>query len=285
MFAVEYPFRLIWLQGKQALLSLGIVLTILGVSPLISLISVSFLQLGLHFICLPALFFLTGKNPKMGNPGLYTFSYLYLVGTVHYQSFQQLEQTFFVLVFAYLLLAFVYHVKHKKLDQEITFIQMVTENGFFNQRNIWFGYYALGISLLLFIGTHLQIDRFMWATFASSSLFSGYNTFKLSERAKERIIGVVIGSLVSAILLFYIPTNLLGILGGLCLGLCTSYKSKTIFNCVGAIMAAFYDIWARNKSLLKNFVKYVGASLRFALSFCLCKNYVLLQSQAVAEIF
>ena len=49
----------------------------------------------------------------MGNPGLYTFSYLYLVGTVHYQSFQQLEQTFFVLVFAYLLLAFVYHVKHK----------------------------------------------------------------------------------------------------------------------------------------------------------------------------
>lgn len=174
----------------------------------------------------------------MGNPGLYTFSYLYLVGTVHYQSFQQLEQTFFVLVFAYLLLAFVYHVKHKKLDQEITFIQMVTENGFFNQRNIWFGYYALGISLLLFIGTHLQIDRFMWATFASSSLFSGYNTFKLSERAKERIIGVVIGSLVSAILLFYIPTNLLGILGGLCLGLCTSYKSKTIFNCVGAIMAA-----------------------------------------------
>ena len=108
----------------------------------------------------------------------------------------------------------------------------------FNQRNIWFGYYALGISLLLFIGTHLQIDRFMWATFASSSLFSGYNTFKLSERAKERIIGVVIGSLVSAILLFYIPTNLLGILGGLCLGLCTSYKSKTIFNCVGAIMAA-----------------------------------------------
>ena len=49
---------------------------------------------------------------------------------------------------------------------------MVTENGF-NQRNIWFGYYALGISLLLFIGTHLQIDRFMWATFASSSLFLG----------------------------------------------------------------------------------------------------------------
>jgi len=106
------------------------VLTILGVSPLISLISVSFLQLVLHFIRLLALFFLTGKNPKMGNPGLYTFSYLYLVGTVHYQSFQQLEQTFFVLVFAYLLLAFVYHVKHKKLDQEITFIQMVTEKGY-----------------------------------------------------------------------------------------------------------------------------------------------------------
>ncbi len=61
------------------------------------------------------MFFLTGKNPKMGNPGLYTFSYLYLVGTVHYQSFQQLEQTFFVLVFAYLLLAFVYHMKHKKV--------------------------------------------------------------------------------------------------------------------------------------------------------------------------
>ncbi len=58
----------------------------------------------------------------MGNPGLYTFSYLYLVGTVHYQSFQQLEQTFFVLVFAYLLLAFVYHVKHKKIGSRDYFL-------------------------------------------------------------------------------------------------------------------------------------------------------------------
>ena len=66
----------------------------------------------------------------MGNPGLYTFSYLYLVGTVHYQSFQQLEQTFFVLVFAYLLLAFVYHVKHKSWIRRLLFIQMVKENGF-----------------------------------------------------------------------------------------------------------------------------------------------------------
>ena len=56
---VSYGYR-----EKQALLSLGIVLTILGVSPLISLISVSFLQWGLHFICLLALFFLTGKTLK-----------------------------------------------------------------------------------------------------------------------------------------------------------------------------------------------------------------------------
>ena len=61
--------------------------------------------MGSSFYLLAGIVFLTGKNPKMGNPGLYTFSYLYLVGTVHYQSFQQLEQTFFV-VFAYLLLAF-----------------------------------------------------------------------------------------------------------------------------------------------------------------------------------
>ena len=68
--------------------------------------------------------------------------------------------------------------------------------------------------------------------------FLGIIRLNCLNEQKERIIGVVIGSLVSAILLFYIPTNLLGILGGLCLGLCTSYKSKTIFNCVGAIMAA-----------------------------------------------
>ena len=84
----------------------------------------------------------------MGNPSLYTFSYLYLVGTVHYQSFQQLEQTFFVLVFAYLLLAFVYHVKHKNWIKRLLLYRWL-QKMVFNQRNIWFGYYALGISLLL----------------------------------------------------------------------------------------------------------------------------------------
>ncbi len=56
---VSYGYR-----EKQALLSLGIVLTILGVSPLISLISVSFFyNWAFIFICLVGIvFFLTGKK-------------------------------------------------------------------------------------------------------------------------------------------------------------------------------------------------------------------------------
>ncbi|WP_138122273.1 hypothetical protein [Streptococcus lutetiensis] len=57
--------------------------------------------------------------------------------------------------------------------------------------------------------------------------FSGYNTFKISERAKERVIGIFGGSILSGLLLLLIPINYLGMLGGICLGFC-AYKNKTI---------------------------------------------------------
>ena len=66
----------------------------------------------------------------------------------------------------------------------------------------------------------------MWSTFACSSLFSGYNTFKISERAKERVIGIFGGSILSGLLLLLIPINYLGMLGGICLGFCATYKTK-----------------------------------------------------------
>ena len=142
-------------------------------------------------------------------------------------------------------------------------IHIIKENRHINNKNIWYFYYAFGISLLLFLGTYLRIDRFMWSTFACSSLFSGYNTFKISERAKERVIGIFGGSILSGLLLLLIPTNYLGILGGICLGFCATYQNKTILNCIGAITSATLIFGLKTTVLLRITLNLLGVGYAF----------------------
>lgn len=247
----------------HSLVGLGIVFIILWLAPFISLIAYPFIQFILHFICLLLLFFITGKEPQMGNPGLYSFSYLYLIGTVHYISNTQVVHSFFTLLFSYGLFAIIFYHKHKFSNENISFIHIIKENRHINNKNIWYFYYAFGISLLLFLGTYLRIDRFMWSTFACSSLFSGYNTFKISERAKERVIGIFGGSILSGLLLLLIPTNYLGILGGICLGFCATYQNKTILNCIGAITSATLIFGLKTTVLLRITLNLLGVGYAF----------------------
>lgn len=243
---------------KQSIIGLGFVLFLFWLAPFIYLIPYATIQLLFHFSILLSLFLITGKEPKMGNPALYSFSYLYLIGTTQYTSTSQILHSFFILLFTYILFSIIYYKKFKSLNEDISFTYIIKEGINFNKKSIWFFYYALGISSLLVLGNYLHIDRFMWATFACSSLFSGYDTFKISNRAKERIVGVILGSILSGILLFVIPTNFLGMLGGVSLGFCATYQNKTIFNCIGAITVATLLFGLKTSIFLRILLNILG---------------------------
>ena len=58
------------------------------------------------------------------------------------------------------------------------------------------------------------------------------------ERAVDRIIGSLIGCALFIGISQFIPFVWVGILGGLALGICSTYRYKTIFNCFGALTIA-----------------------------------------------
>lgn len=61
------------------------------------------------------------------------------------------------------------------------------------------------------------------------------------DRLKHRLIGVVEGSIIFYLIQFILHDSLnfiLGSLGGVCLGLCTHYRRQTLFNSLGALLAA-----------------------------------------------
>lgn len=230
---VNYGYKV-----SQGITSLGISLLIFWLAPFILIINYLPMQLICHFIMIISLFFLTSWDPKMGNPGLYSFAYIFIIGTVHYQSKLQIFQSLCLIVLVYLIFAIIYYKKHRDKNSKVSFFSIFKQDKFFVEKHLWFVYYALGISILLFLGNYLNLNRFMWVAFACSSLFSAYDNNNLKERMKDRIIGTVIGASLASILISIIPSSILGIIGGLILGFCCSYRNKTIFNCLGAMVIA-----------------------------------------------
>lgn len=223
---------------SQSILGLGVVLLILGAMPLIQLVQPIFLRLLLNFFGLGTIFMVTSNQPKFGNPGLYAFSYVFLTGTNVILKPSQLIHRFELVGLFWILFSLLIIFKHYSKQLQQNFHEVILKDGLLSKKNLWLGYYALGISLILQLGYLIDLKRFMWVGIAFSSLISIYELTDIKQRFYDRIIGVVIGTGLFFLLAQVIPATVLSILGGICLGLCTNYRFKNIFNCFGALALA-----------------------------------------------
>lgn len=228
-------------QASQAVIGMGIVFFLLFSAPLINGLGSPILKLLLNFASLCMIFFLTSSKPKFGNAGLYSFSYLFLVGSAQTMDSQVIKSRGWLLFFNYCFFGLLYYLKHRQKHQTFSFKQMVLTDGVLGKRNLWLINYALGVSLLLFIGDFLPFQRFMWIGFAFSSILGSFGIVGIRQRCKDRLIGAIAGSL-CFLLLAQLPLpfglSSFGIFGGLALGICSSYRYKTVFNCFGALSIA-----------------------------------------------
>lgn len=252
-------------QTRQALVGLGIVCFLLLFSPQVAILLPIWLQFFWHFASLLCLFFLTSSDERLGNPSLYSFSYLFLVGTL--PSSEGLVKRSGLMFLAYVFLAVIYSAKHRHKHPTTTFKERVIGQGIGSETNRFLVALALAISLFLLLMAIFPLERFMWAGFACSSLLAGQrSTWK--QKAWDRLFGVLIGTTLFVILYQFVPQSLLGLMGpcaGFCLGFCGSYRYQTVFNGLGALLLAQSIYGVEQAAYLRIFDNLFG--ILFALLF------------------
>lgn len=261
---------------SHSITSLAIVFFILFMIPLINSIDLLTIKWLINFIAILTIFMLTGSNPKMGNPGLYSFSYLFLMGTAQKLDINELKIRGVLLILSFLLFSVILFMKHKQKNSDKSFIANFIGEDILSKRNLWLTNYALGVSLILLVGEHIPLDRFMWVTFAFSSLISGYEDDFIKERFIDRIIGVIMGSFLFALFNQFVPATVLAVISGFALGLTTTYRYKSIFNSFGALSTAsiLFGLQSSiNIRIINNLVGLTLAYLYFILSKQLYKKY------------
>lgn len=230
----------------DSLLTLAVALTVLLLAPTAAAMLPPLFLIPLHFVCFFSLLYITTQRPEMGNGGLYSFAYIYLIGNP--VAGEALIRRGLLAVTGYLICGAILFFKHRHQHKATRFHHVVQRFDLSNPACMWQLRMALGVSLVMTAGQVFGVERFMWMGFACASLLSEYpysgNTFL---RFWQRIIGAVAGSCLFFVLYSVTPESLhslLGPLGGLCLGFCTDYKYKTAMNCLGALMlgAGIYGI-------------------------------------------
>lgn len=222
----------------HSLISLAIIFTILLISPLLMQSVSPFLGAIVNFLSIFIILVLSCEKPEMGNGGLYIFGYVFLSGTqIELSVFYQRAQMTLV---GYLILAGILYIKHRHKHKNTSLFDILKNFDIYSQKNQWQLQVAFIMSALFFIGSFLHLNHFMWIGFACSSLLTTY-PINIHERLINRALGAFIGSILFAIITPIIPssfTSLYGPISGLCLGFSSSYRSKTIFNCFGALLMA-----------------------------------------------
>lgn len=224
----------------DSLVNLAIVFAILLCCPVLAFQVNLFFKLLIYIGSLLVILVMTAQKPQMGNGGLYTFSFVFLCQNPVYG--QEFEQRAWMTLVGFLLCGLVLWRNHKNEEKDVRFWNILKNIRFDSKLFQWQLRLALGVGLVLGLFSSLHLEKFMWIGFACGSLLSDYNVDNnIHEKFRDRLIGAVIGSLAFYVVYLIVPARyypFFGPVGGLCLGLCTEYKHKTMLNCFGALMSA-----------------------------------------------
>lgn len=205
----------------------------------------------INLFCILTLLVLSCHNIIMSNHSTIVLGYLLLMG--YEVTGDAYIKRIAGLLFGGIIVAAVFYHKHYKITYRRTFKDLFKEFNPGTLRTQWQLKMALGISLSLFLAEVLHFSRPIWVGIACMSLLQPF-THDLTFRACRRAPFVIIGSIAFGIVYYFMPDSLIpfiGIFGGLVLGLCSSYKWQSAFNCFGAISIVVPQFGLLNAILLR----------------------------------
>lgn len=230
---VDFDYKL-----STSIINLFICLVLIILGPYLNTILNPGLSFVINFIFLMAILVMTCEKPAYGNSSLYVFGYILLFGSP--VTGHDMVMRVYEMLLGFLICALVLYKKNKNKKYEKSFKDVIKSFSIKDKKSIWQLKLALGISLGILIGNLFKIERIMWMGIAIMSVLTPYYDTP-HERIKDRVVGVVIGSLAFLVIYNIMPNSFISLIGpisGLCLGLCASYRWSSILNCFGALLLA-----------------------------------------------
>lgn len=227
----------------QEIIALSIVFFILTFSTSLASQLQNIYSLPIHFLSMWILLGVSCLSYPKVHGALIAFSYIYLAGNpVNSESLVNRALVATCGLGLAIVFYLVFHsqkVSKNNLKVLIKYTTLVK-----NQIDweIWRLRLTIAISTIIYLGSVYNWPRFIWAAFACSSMLAPYDIKHPAwQRLLYRFIGVVEGALLFYFLQSILPDSvhfILGAIGGVCLGMCTHYRRQTLFNTVGALLAA-----------------------------------------------
>ena len=254
---------------RDSLRNLGIVFLLLAAAPTLASNLPVLVAALVHFAAIFLIISMTSERPEMGNGGLYAFAYIFMVGNP--VSGELFWKRCLLTLIGYVFCGVIFFIKHKGKNPEIRYHHVALKFHLADRKCQWQLQLALGVTLMLTIGELLHVERLMWAGFACASLLGCYSSDEnaVKERFGHRMVGALTGSAIFVVLYELVPVSMHGLfgpIGGLCLGFCSGYRSKTALNCLGALLLATGLYGLHGSVLLRVVNNFIGAAFGYGFS-------------------
>ena len=250
---------------EDSLFNLGVVFFLLVAGPAAAAAVHPIIGMFIHFAAFFLILLMTSEKPEMGNGGLYAFSYIFIVGNP--VSGDLMVKRWLLMACGYVICATIFFFKHYNKNRHVKFKDIINKFHLSKKNNQWQLQLALGVSLFLGIATIAEMERLIWAGFACASLLGCYSSYTATkERWRDRLLGVIIGSLMFAALFTVVPEQyhfIFGPLGGLCLGFCSEYRHQTVMNCFGALLLSTALYGLSGSVILRIVNNFIGATFGY----------------------
>lgn len=251
----------------SSIFNLFIISIIISIDCLLAPVSSPIVGFLFNFIFLLFIIISTCDNPRLGNVAVYVDTYLFST-FLPPQNIKEVHLRFIEVALGFLICSTIFIIYHKNKNKNIKFREILNHFSIKNKVTQWQLRLAFGISFSLFIGQLFKLPRYFWLGISTLSILSIYEPDdkelrynSVHTRVLERILGIVVGSLLFGVLYKFIPSKfkiLIGPLGGFFVGFSATYKWSTIFNCLGALMMAASIYGSKVSVILRIFNNILG---------------------------
>lgn len=189
----------------------------------------------INSICIFVMLVLGCHNVIYFNHATFVLTYLLLYGNdVSGPSYMR---RVFGLMLGGIWVALCMYRNHRKTECKRSLGDVLREFCLESTRSQWQIKLALGVCLSILAGELLGLPRSMWIGIAAMSVLQPFDTDRKTKMV-YRFLGTLGGCAGFVLLIRILPESsygLLGILGGIGVGFCATYKWQTVFNAFGAL--------------------------------------------------